>query len=283
MEQHHLLWLNQLFRLGHFNHFANSYCKLLLSQFLAFLEVPGSSWKFRTRLPWGYPLGLPFCPLLLQRGRKWGVQLVGTCGLHLLQHLGASTGWGHMGHGQRKSVTSIEHQKARSKGHEIHGKTSQGHQKNGQNLCLIGEFSNESYENPQIWGCFLGPWLIRSKEKLGTALSDVAVKREWAPRLFQGERLKRLRAIEGGWWWWLERLGMYGLEVSNGTQKSSHFSIESYGFGDPFEETSNRNLGHSEWPYSNHQAVVEKLETWKVTHHRTISREPLFAFEKNEL
>ena len=33
------------------------------------------------------------------------------------------------------------------------------------------------------------------QEKLGTALSDVAVKREWAPRLFQGERLKRCNSL----------------------------------------------------------------------------------------
>jgi len=52
---------------------------------------------------------------------------------------------------------------------------------------FLGEFF---YQNPIK--------VLRSKEKLGTALSDVAVKREWAPRLFQGERLKR-RATEGGW------------------------------------------------------------------------------------
>ncbi|CAK9028174.1 unnamed protein product [Durusdinium trenchii] len=34
-------------------------------------------------------------------------------------------------------------------------------------------------------------------EKLGTALSDVAVKREWAPRLFQGDRLKRRSGGDG--------------------------------------------------------------------------------------
>eukprot|EP00438_Fugacium_kawagutii_P036789 Skav200810 [mRNA] locus=scaffold1819:70751:71722:+ [translate_table: standard] len=32
-------------------------------------------------------------------------------------------------------------------------------------------------------------------EMLGTALSDVAVKREWAPRLFEGQRLKRTNSL----------------------------------------------------------------------------------------
>ncbi|CAK9023395.1 Solute carrier family 40 member 1, partial [Durusdinium trenchii] len=46
-------------------------------------------------------------------------------------------------------------------------------------------------------------------EKLGTALSDVAVKREWAPRLFQGDRLKRTNSMMSQIDLWSETLGPF--------------------------------------------------------------------------
>ena len=162
------------------------------SKFMAW-KVAGNSWRLGA-CPG--PLGLP--EPAPQRGRKWGVQLVGTCGVHLLQHLGASADC----HGAMASWNPRKNLTTRPS-------------KNGQNLCLMGSFPTNPIKFLRSGDVFFRPWLIRSKEKLGTALSDVAVKREWAPRLFQGERLKRLWATEGGWWWWLERLGMYGLEVSN--------------------------------------------------------------------
>lgn len=63
----------------------------------------------------------------------------------------------------------------------------------GSTLVLALALQAESEESS--WLALAAFTSFSILEKLGTALSDVAVKREWAPRLFQGERLKRTNSL----------------------------------------------------------------------------------------